>query len=399
MRRRWNKGASSATSRKIGHFAESEEKMEGPDAFTLARARQRARDWERIRKSGSDPREREKKEREGRDFAALAEDYMSRPDFKKQRQSKASERRIRHNLLNPDSNPWMLNAVFEIDDSDLASLIEEIKKRAPSTALHVRSDLKLIFRHGARAANRKRWGLRANPMADLSPKECDLEKNIRKFVLNDDEIVAFWRAAGKLGYPYGPGYQMLALTGQRKSDIFNASWGEIDLKARLFTIPEERFKSETIQMVPLSDACMDILSNLPGSPKGPFLFSTTGGVKPVNGFSRAKERLDALMLLELKKIAEACGNNPGQVVLRAFVNHDLRRVVRSRMSSLGVAPNVAELVIGHGKKGLERIYDQYEYLPEMRKAQQAWADALRELVRRTPGGDPSTHDAFRSHNA
>jgi hypothetical protein len=68
-----------------------------------------------------------------------------------------------------------------------------------------------------------------------------------------------------------------------------------------------------------------------------------------SGFASAKERLDALMQAELAE-------KP------AFRAHDLRRTVRTKLASLRVSDAVAELIIGHGKKGLQRIYDQHTYL-------------------------------------
>ena len=39
-----------------------------------------------------------------------------------------------------------------------------------------------------------------------------------------------------------------------------------------------------------------------------------------------------------------------------FTPHDLRRTCRTLTSRLGVEPNIAELAIGHKRKGLERLY-------------------------------------------
>ena len=50
------------------------------------------------------------------------------------------------------------------------------------------------------------------------------------------------------------------------------------------------------------------------------------------------------------------------------------------MAALRVPDHVAELVIGHGKRGLQRVYDQHRYLPEMREALDAWADELHRIV-------------------
>ena len=54
--------------------------------------------------------------------------------------------------------------------------------------------------------------------------------------------------------------------------------------------------------------------------------------------------------------------------------------MRTRLSSLRVVDAVAEMVIGHGRKGIQRVYDQHQYLPEMKEAFDAWAARLRSIV-------------------
>jgi hypothetical protein len=38
------------------------------------------------------------------------------------------------------------------------------------------------------------------------------------------------------------------------------------------------------------------------------------------------------------------------------------------------------MVLGHGKKGLQRVYDQHQYETEMREALERWAARLRTIV-------------------
>ena len=54
--------------------------------------------------------------------------------------------------------------------------------------------------------------------------------------------------------------------------------------------------------------------------------------------------------------------------------------MRTRLSALRVPHEVAEAVIGHGKKGIARVYDQHRYLSEMREALDAWAQLLERIV-------------------
>jgi hypothetical protein len=119
--------------------------------------------------------------------------------------------------------------------------------------------------------------------------------------------------------------------------------------------------------VPLSTTAWALLNKVHRVGEKDWIF-TIDGKRPVANFSGAKSRLDKLMV-------EALGYKPAPWVL-----HDLRRVVRSQLSALKVPENVAEMVIGHGKKGLARVYDQHAYLDEMREALQAWANKLWDTV-------------------
>lgn len=70
--------------------------------------------------------------------------------------------------------------------------------------------------------------------------------------------------------------------------------------------------------------------------------------------------------------------------VKPFRTHDLRRTVRTRLAGLRIADAVAELVIGQGKKGLQRVYDQHQYIEEMREALELWAAKLRDIVTPPP---------------
>lgn len=119
--------------------------------------------------------------------------------------------------------------------------------------------------------------------------------------------------------------------------------------------------------MPLSDDALAIFASLPRF-KGDLIFTTTNGKTPINGLSKSKRRLDRLMLSSLKALARLSGENPAAVTLPDFINHDLRRVLRSNLSALDIENHVAEMCLGHGRKGLQRVYDQHKYLPQQREA-------------------------------
>jgi hypothetical protein len=124
---------------------------------------------------------------------------------------------------------------------------------------------------------------------------------------------------------------------------------------------------------------MAIVEQLPRFKHGDHLFSFTYGRTPSLVLHDAKQRLDALMVRYLRAQARLRGE-PKPTALPAWTTHDLRRTVRTRLASLEVNDSVAEAVIGHGRRGLQRVYDQHSYEPQMRRALEAWAAELRRIV-------------------
>jgi integrase len=165
---------------------------------------------------------------------------------------------------------------------------------------------------------------------------------------------------------------MLLLTGQRRAEVACARWSELDFDAKLWTVPPERFKSGSTHLIPLTADMVGLLYALPCFRTGNYLF-TIGRGTPTNNFFRTKQALDGLMIEELRK------TDPN-AKLTPFVLHDLRRTMRTRLSSLRIPDTVAEMVIGHGRKGLQRVYDQHKFIDEMREALEAWNARLRAIV-------------------
>jgi integrase len=126
-------------------------------------------------------------------------------------------------------------------------------------------------------------------------------------------------------------------------------------------------KMDAAHLVPLTDDVLAILESLPRFKKGDYLFSTMFGAKPVNGFSKTKDRLDGAMRAEMGE-------------LEPWTIHDIRRTMRTGLSALPIPDRVRELVIGHTQPGLHKVYDQHSYLDEKRRALELWAERLRTII-------------------
>lgn len=195
----------------------------------------------------------------------------------------------------------------------------------------------------------------------------------RDRVLGDDELVWFWRATERVGWPAGAILRLLLLTAQRESEVAGMRWSEIDLDKRLWTLPRERTKSDRGHVVTLSEFAIEILGALPRL--GDLVFPGRTG-NPVNSFGKPKARLDALM-------AEQAG-----APIAPWVIHDLRRTATTIMAErLKVAPHVADKILNHQSgtiRGVAAVYNKAAYLDERKVALEALGRFLEALVR--PGG-------------
>lgn len=323
----------------------------------VAEARNKAREFVAHAEKREDPKavQRAAQAARGELFGDAMESYIQR-HVRNLRRAKIVEREIRRELL-PRFKDYKVREVTRVD---IIKMVDEIAKRAPYSARTALEHIKTFYNDAVMRGLLGDHGV--SPAAVLRPLKLLGKGKIkkRKHVLKDEELPLVWDAAEKLGYPYGPLWQLILLTGARKEEIGEMKWDELDLEARTLTIPPERYKTDKVHTIPLSDHALDIIAKLPRG-TGDYVFSYSGGLKPVNGWSVAKRELNKLI-----------GNKVAH-----FVTHDLRRTVRTQLSKLGVVREVAELVIGHTKPGLDDVYDQHEALDERRAALTLWANHLR----------------------
>jgi len=335
--------------------------------ISLDDARTKARAWLEMIARDVDPRTQEERQRQvergkrRNTFAAVAEDFDKLPG---ERKGYEAERDIRREFM----PAWANRPIAEITPRDVRDIVKAVNDRGTPYQAH--NIFVLARRLFAWTVDQHVYGLETSPCDRLKPKALVGKRSAR--TLTGDELGALWKAAESLGYPYGPLFRLLALTGQRKSEVAEARWSEFDLAAKLWTIPAERMKADAAHVVPLTDDVIKILSSLPRFNEGEHLFSTDSGVKPVDGFSNGKVKLDKAMAAELGRVVDP------------FVIHDIRRTMRTGLSTLPIPDLVRELVIAHSKPGLHKVYDQHAYLDEKRRALDLWAAKLRSIIEPQP---------------
>jgi integrase len=358
--------------------------------LSLTDAREKARRWRSLVRQGVDPATEELRQRTAEirklktTFGAVVDDFI-RDKLPGERKGKDVEREIRRDLL----PKWRDLAITEITDHHVSSLIKEKGRDGKVGARNLLALIKRFFRW---AVAQPEYGIASSPCANIRATDILGEmKRSKARVLSADELFALWRAASRMPYPVGPVYKMLCLTALRLNEATDASWNDFNMREKIWVIPAERMKGKDsgkkqarAHAVPLTAELLALLETLPRFKNGTFLFSTTFGRSPTWMGTKIKERLNRRMLLTLRALAKSRGDDPSGVELPHFVNHDIRRTVRSQLSRLKVTEEAREAVLAHARPGIKGTYDLHDYLDEKREALELWAARLHEIVEPKP---------------
>ena len=302
-------------------------------------------------------------------FGVIAERYIKDvcPNLKRGSETESVIRR----LLLPSWKDRQVNEIRKHDARDLTDKL--IAQKKPAAAYHLHETMVRTFRWMLSNYDTEFLGFEVSPLANLKPPT---KKQKRQRKLEHHELERLWTAWTEQGYPFGAVQKLLLLTGTRRSEVAEAVWPEFDLEARLWLIPGNRTKNGFDHLVPLSDMAMGILETLPRFDKGDCLFTTTNGARPISGFSKAKNKTDAI----LKRHAEENGLEP----IADWRLHDLRRAIRTGLSKLRIDPEVSERLLNHLSGELERTYNLYQYQPEKTHALAAWAQVVQGIAEPPP---------------
>jgi integrase len=358
-------GSPNPVRRSLGQYGE----------LSLTEAREKAREWLALIKRGIDPSAEIERQRqaaiEAERAAKVATFEAAFSSYVTRKASKLKTGRTIENELRRVCAPWMQRPLNGIHQINVKVLIGNIAARGHCAQAHwIYSALSGVFDWLVDDGQ-----LEISPMAKLKPTVLIGRKVVRTRPLQDHELRAYWRANEVSDYPFGKLFQFLAMIPVRLNEGGAARWREFDLDQKLWLIPGARMKNGAPFAVPLTSDAISLLEDLPHFTDGDFLFSTTGGRRPVSGFSKAKVRLDALMKADL----EAQGKQ-----FEPFVLHDIRRTVRTRLSGLPIEGEVKELLLAHARPGLHKVYGQYSYLEEKRRGLELWHARLRAIVEPKP---------------
>ena len=161
--------------------------------------------------------------------------------------------------------------------------------------------------------------------------------------------------------------RVILRTLQRRTEVVELKWSEIDLQRRLWVLPSSRTKSSRRHIVPLVGSVWDLL----GEPDDHDHVFHDGAGRPFapRYVSRAMQR--AVKALGIEERLHL---------------HDLRRSGATMMAEhLRIAPHVIGAILNHQPGGVTmRHYAQAEYFDEKTSALRAWDARIREIVSGQP---------------
>lgn len=336
--------------------------------MTPADAREKAKEYRTLASKGIDPAHRpEEKMPEVFTVAAVFDSYMSRHVLKN----------LRPNTQRQVANAFKNDVLPKLGGTDIKAVtVEDI--HAMLNAVIARGAEIQANRNLAHVRKFFRWTVEHRYIA-ASPVEgikAEAREKARDRVLSDHEISLFWRAAQTLEYPFGPAFQLLALTLQRREEVCGMRWDELDLERAVWTIPASRAKNGKAHDVHLSEPAIRILraEDELAVRADKFVFTTTGRA-PVQAFSKAKVRLD-------KAMAELNGGTP----VPHWVLHDLRRTGTTVLARAGFPPHVVDKLLNHVKgaiSGVAAVYNRHGYETERGEALDALASHILKVAEPT----------------
>jgi integrase len=148
--------------------------------------------------------------------------------------------------------------------------------------------------------------------------------------------------------------EFLILCASRTGEVLGATWDELDLDARTWTIAGERMKGHRRHVVPLPDRAVEILREVP----------RMKGERHVFPGAKAKQPLSNMVLLECVR-----GLRPG------LTTHGFRSTFKDWASEATAHANiVSEMALAHTiKDAVERAYRRGELYEKRKRLMRDWA--------------------------
>ena len=260
----------------------------GPDAVSLADARDKAAALRLQAKSGVDPLEKRQQEASeviaaaqaaevaGITFRAVADSYIAANEDSWRN---AKHRQQWRNTLASYVYPVIGDLpVADVSTAHVLSILEPIWRAKPETASRVRGRIETVLdaakaREYRDGENPARW---RGHLAQILPARTRLSRGHHK-AMSYDAMPAFTERLRAREAMAALALEFTILTAARSGEVIGAIWDEVDLSKALWIIPAARMKATKEHRIPLSPRAVAILEAVQPLGTGPLFPSNRGG--------------------------------------------------------------------------------------------------------------------------
>ena len=175
--------------------------------------------------------------------------------------------------------------VSAIDTGLVRKVLEPIWYETPETASRVRGRIERVLAWATVAEyrtgdNPARW---TGHLKELLPPKTKVAAVVHHDAVPYRDMSAFMAALRAKKGASARALEFAILTAARTGEAIGAKWAEIDLDAKLWTIPAGRMKAAREHRVPLSDRVLAILETLPA--EGEYVFAGARESKPLSNMA------------------------------------------------------------------------------------------------------------------
>ena len=237
---------------------------------------------------------------------------------------------------------------------------------------------KQLFNHGIKLDL-----LSANPASAFTVTDAGGIEKSKDRALSLEELKFFFKKASDNRDSFSRdnylACALLVALGVRKGELTEALWEEFNLEEGKWSLPKERSKSGVGIVIPLPEALLEWLKELKIRACGSeYVFpSRRRSKRPCMGKDTLNRAITKLFGHEAGKKKQPT-NQMGDMA--HFTVHDLRRTCRSLLAAQGTPGHVAERCLNHKLKGVEGIYDRYDYFVERVEALNKLSKSISTLV-------------------
>lgn len=357
----------------------------GFPTVTLAQAREKARDTRAKVEAGIDPVEERKANRaklvEAQRRGMLFKDAVDKALGAKLDAFKNDKHRKQWRAtLDTYALPQLGRmAVQDIAVQDVLRVLQPIWADKTETASRLRGRIEAVLSWATVSGHRTgdnpaRW---AGNLKELLPAAAAVKNTDNQPALALGVIPA-WFADLRTREGFGArALEFAALTAARSGDVRGAAWDEIDLEAKIWTVPAARMKMKREHRVPLSSAAVALLEALPRLDGNPLVFpAARGGQLSDMTLSATMRRMH-----DAAKERAGGGDDAGYLDprnKRPAVPHGLRSTFRDWVAEKTQFPgDMAEVALAHRiSSAVEAAYRRGDMVEKRRRMMTDWADYL-----------------------